>query len=85
MNCASHLINVNESIKLKVGANEITISTSGINIKAAKVSIEGQVSAEVKAATLKLEGQATSEVKGTMLTLQGSAMTQIKGGIVNIG
>ncbi|HAM3260216.1 TPA: type VI secretion system tip protein VgrG, partial [Escherichia coli] len=74
-----------QSIKLKVGANEITISTSGINIKAAKVSIEGQVSAEVKAATLKLEGQATSEVKGTMLTLQGSAMTQIKGGIVNIG
>ncbi|EMF1799742.1 type VI secretion system tip protein VgrG [Escherichia coli] len=74
-----------QSIKLKVGANEITISTAGINIKAAKVSIEGQVSAEVKAATLKLEGQATSEVKGTMLTLQGSAMTQIKGGIVNIG
>ncbi|HFF3959687.1 TPA: type VI secretion system Vgr family protein [Escherichia coli] len=74
-----------QSIKLKVGANEITISTSGINIKASKVSIEGQVSAEVKAATLKLEGQATSEVKGTMLTLQGSAMTQIKGGIVNIG
>ncbi|EJA1280786.1 type VI secretion system tip protein VgrG [Escherichia coli] len=74
-----------QSIKLKVGANEITISTSGINIKAAKVSIEGQVSAEVKGATLKLEGQATSEVKGTMLTLQGSAMTQIKGGIVNIG
>ncbi|HDD9276520.1 TPA: type VI secretion system tip protein VgrG [Escherichia coli] len=74
-----------QSIKLKVGVNEITISTSGINIKAAKISIEGQVSAEVKAATLKLEGQAISEVKGTMLTLQGSAMTQIKGGIVNIG
>ncbi|EFD5161004.1 type VI secretion system tip protein VgrG [Escherichia coli] len=74
-----------QSIKLKVGANEIMISASGINIKAAKVSIEGQVSAEVKAATLKLEGQAISEVKGTMLTLQGSAMAQIKGGIVNIG
>ncbi|EFL3757217.1 TPA: type VI secretion system Vgr family protein [Escherichia coli] len=74
-----------QSIKLKVGANEITISTSGINIKAAKVSIVGQVSAEIKGTTLKLEGQATSEVKGTMLTLQGSAMTQIKGGIVNIG
>lgn len=74
-----------QSIKLKVGVNEITISTSGISIKAAKISIEGQASAEVKASTLKLEGQAISEVKGTMLTLQGSAITQIKGGIVNIG
>ncbi|HCX7416391.1 TPA: type VI secretion system tip protein VgrG, partial [Escherichia coli] len=74
-----------QSIKIKVGANEITISTSGISIKAAKITIEGQASAEVKAATLKLEGQAISEVKGTMLTLQGSAITQIKGGIVNIG
>lgn len=74
-----------QSIKIKVGANEITISTSGIDIKAAKITIEGQVSAEVKAATLKFESQAISEVKGTMLTLQGSAMTQIKGGIVNIG
>ncbi|WP_247999699.1 type VI secretion system Vgr family protein [Escherichia marmotae] len=74
-----------QSIKIKVGVNEITISTSGVSIKAAKITIEGQASAEVKAATLKLEGQAISEVKGTMLTLQGSAMTQIKGGIVNIG
>ena len=74
-----------QSIKIKVGANEITLSTSGIDIKAAKITIEGQVSAEVKAATLKFESQAISEVKGTMLTLQGSAMTQIKGGIVNIG
>lgn len=74
-----------QSIKIKVGANEITISTSGIDIKAAKITIEGQVSAEVKAAILKFESQAISEVKGTMLTLQGSAMTQIKGGIVNIG
>ncbi|EFI6793444.1 type VI secretion system tip protein VgrG [Escherichia coli] len=74
-----------QSIKIKVGANEITISTSGISIKAAKITVEGQASAEVKAATLKLEGQAISEVKGTMLTLQGSAITQIKGGIVNIG
>ena len=74
-----------KSIRIKVGVNEITISTSGISVKAAKIAIEGQASAEVKAATLKLEGQAVSEVKGTMLTLQGSAMTQIKGGIVNIG
>ena len=73
-----------ESTK-SIRINEITISTSGISVKAAKIAIEGQASAEVKAATLKLEGQAVSEVKGTMLTLQGSAMTQIKGGIVNIG
>ncbi|EKD4346391.1 type VI secretion system tip protein VgrG, partial [Escherichia coli] len=74
-----------QSIKIKVGVNEIIISTSGINIKGTQIAIEGQGSAELKGATLKLEGQAMSEVKGTMLTLQGSAMTQIKGGIVNIG
>ncbi|EDA3267907.1 type VI secretion system tip protein VgrG [Salmonella enterica subsp. enterica serovar Bovismorbificans] len=74
-----------QSIKIKVGVSEITISTSGISIKGAKITVEGQASAEVKGATLKLEGQGISEVKGTMLTLQGSAMTQIKGGIVNIG
>lgn len=74
-----------QSIILKVGVNEITISTTGISIKGAKITIEGQASTEVKGATLKLEGQAISEVKGTMLTLQGSAMTQIKGGIINIG
>ncbi|HAH0618285.1 TPA: type VI secretion system tip protein VgrG, partial [Escherichia coli] len=74
-----------QSIKIKVGVNEITISKTGISIKGTKINVEGQGATEVKGTTLKLEGQAMTEVKGTMLTLQGSAMTQIKGGIVNIG
>ena len=74
-----------QSIQLKVGTSEITISPSGVIIKGTMIKLEGQSTTEVKGITLKLEGQAVTEMKGTMLTLQGSAMTQIKGGIINIG
>ncbi|EFA0266069.1 type VI secretion system tip protein VgrG, partial [Escherichia coli] len=59
-----------QSLILKVGANKIELSPSGITITGT---------------LLKLEGKATTEVKGTMMTVQGSAITQIKGGVINIG
>lgn len=74
-----------QSVRLKVGTNEITISASEINIKGTTIKLEGVAKTEVKGTTLKLEGQAVTEVKGTVLTLQGEAMTQVKGGLINIG
>lgn len=74
-----------QSVQLKVGTNEITLSPSGINIKGTSIKLEGQAMIEIKGAIVKLEGQAVTEMKGTVMTIQGSAMTQIKGGLINIG
>ncbi|PIJ48245.1 type IV secretion protein Rhs [Erwinia sp. OLTSP20] len=59
-----------QSIELKVGANKISISPSGI-------SINGMM--------LTLEASATAELKAAMTTVSGSGMTHISGGIINIG
>lgn len=59
-----------QSIELKVGANKISLSASGIAINGMMVSIKGN---------------GTVELKSPMTTVSGSGMTQITGGIINIG
>jgi type VI secretion system secreted protein VgrG len=58
-----------QSITLKVGANSLTISPTGVEIKGMMVSIEGQMQ---------------TEVKGLMTTTSGTAMLTLKGAITMI-
>ena len=53
-----------QSITLKVGANTLTLSQSGIEIKGLQVAIEGQTQAELKGLTTSVNGTATLTLKG---------------------
>lgn len=74
-----------QSIELKVGANKITLSASGISINGATLKLQASSTAEMKGAILKLEGSGTAELKGAMATVSGSGMAKVSGGITNIG
>ncbi|WP_353613431.1 type VI secretion system tip protein TssI/VgrG [Mangrovibacter phragmitis] len=74
-----------QSIELKVGANKITLSASGISINGATLKLQASSTAEMKGAILKLEGSGTAELKGAMATVSGSGMARVSGGITNIG
>lgn len=64
------VIESTQSIKLKVGSSEISISPAGITLTGV---------------TIKINGSSTAELKGAMVMVQGSGMTQIKGGVTMIG
>lgn len=56
-------------ITLKVGANSITLSSAGVEIKGTQVTVQATGSAKFQ---------------GTAVDVQGSAVTNVKGGIVKI-
>ncbi|MFH5926819.1 type VI secretion system Vgr family protein [Roseomonas xinghualingensis] len=58
-----------QSITLKVGANTLTLSQQGI---------------EIKGLTVKVDGTVMTEIKGLMLKADGSAMLMLKGGITMV-
>ncbi|MCL9781220.1 type VI secretion system tip protein VgrG [Vibrio sp. S4M6] len=68
------------NIELKVESSKISISASGIELDAPKITINGKASAEMKAATVSIEGQGTAELKSASVTVNASAMAQIKAG-----
>ncbi|HHL2712510.1 TPA: type VI secretion system Vgr family protein [Yersinia enterocolitica] len=59
-----------QSIELKVGSSKLSITPTGITLKALTICIEGS---------------GTAELKGAMVTVNGSGMTQLKGGVTMIG
>lgn len=67
-------IEAQTSICLKVGANTITIDSSGITLEASQIKGSADTAVEFKGgASAKLEGGGTTEVKaGGMLTIKGS-------------
>ncbi|CAA0114005.1 Actin cross-linking toxin VgrG1 [BD1-7 clade bacterium] len=67
-------------IELSVGSNSISISPSGVEISAMKVSISGQTQAELKGAMVTVQGQATADLKGAIVNVNGDAMTNVKAG-----
>jgi type VI secretion system secreted protein VgrG len=67
-------------IKLSVGTSSIELSSSGIKISGAQISIKGTAKAEIKAPKIDIAAQAKATVKGAMVEVNGSAMTEIKAG-----
>ena len=76
-----------ESVKLMVHGNTITVSKDGINIESDKdigLKIEGDTKLEVKGnAEVKTEGD--TAISGNNVTVKSSVKTEIKGGQVVLG
>jgi type VI secretion system secreted protein VgrG len=74
-----------QSITLKVGANKIVISTSGIVIDAGGGKVEvAPAGVNVKGPTIGLKADAQASVEGAIVKVAGSGMTQIQGALVKI-
>lgn len=70
-------ITATQGIELTVGASKLSITPSGITIKAPTVTVEGS-------GKLSLKSSGMAELTGTTVKVQGSAMAQLKGGIVQV-
>ncbi|BEM90446.1 type VI secretion protein (plasmid) [Serratia marcescens] len=70
-------ITASQGIELKVGASKLSITPSGITIKAPTVTVEGS-------GKLALKSSGMAELLGATVKVQGSAMAQLKGGIVQV-
>ncbi|MCX9039072.1 type VI secretion system tip protein VgrG [Citrobacter portucalensis] len=64
------ILESNQSIELKVGSNNVTLSTDGISINGTMVEIQSSTNAELK---------------GTTTTVSGTTMTTIDGELIRIG
>jgi type VI secretion system secreted protein VgrG len=69
MSAGSGTIEAAQTITLKVGSNSIVISTSGITVKGATVSVQGQSEVQVQAPSIQVSA---------------SGVLALKGGVVNI-
>ncbi len=58
-----------QTITLKVGSNSITISQSGIALKATQITITGDAKVEVSGPMVNVSGSGTVQVKGGMVTI----------------
>lgn len=71
------IITASQQIELKVGSSKLSITPSGITIKAPTVKIEGN-------GKLSLKSGGIAELIATTTKVEGSAMAQLKGGIVQV-
>lgn len=84
-NLGSIAIEAMNGITLTCGGSSIEVGTSGVTMKGATATIEGQGKTDVKGAQLNLQGQAMASLKGAMVQVSGDAMLQAKGGVTMIG
>lgn len=73
-----------KKIEFKVGQSTITLTPDGVTIKATKISIEGQMSAEMKAVQVSVKGSAQTKVSSPMTEVSGDGMLTLKGGLTKI-
>lgn len=71
-------IESSEKIVLKVGGSELSISATGITLKAPTLKLEGSASVGIKGAKVDLAADAIANIKG-------NAMVVIDGGLIKIG
>lgn len=71
-------------IELKVGASTISITPSGIEMKAPQIKIQGMAQVEIKAPMMTGKADAMLQLQGTMTQLKGDGVLIVRGGITMI-
>ena len=84
INAANMTLTATTNITLKVGANKIVISTSGIAIEGMQVQIKGTGSAKMEAPVINVEATGANTIKGGIVNVEASGIAVIKGGLVKI-
>lgn len=84
INAANMTLTATTNITLKVGANKIVISNSGVVIEGAQVQVKGTGSAKMEAPLINVEATGANTIKGAMVNVDASGIAVIKGSLVKI-
>ena len=92
------LIDAKKEFKIKVGSSTITIKPTGIELKAAKITLNAKTKVDVKASAVTIDAKAKVDIKakaainvdakgqtkvaGAMVEVAGKGMVTIKGGVI---
>ena len=92
------LIDAKKEFKIKVGSSTITIKPTGIELKAAKITLNAKTKVDVKATAVTVDAKAKVDIKakaainvdakgqtkvaGAMVEVAGKGMVTIKGGVI---
>ncbi len=69
VNAANITLTATTNITLKVGANKIVISTSGVVVEGMSVQIKGTASAKMEAPVVNVEASGINTIKGTLVKI----------------
>ncbi len=84
VNAANITLTATTNITLKVGANKIVISNSGVVVEGIAVQVKGTGTAKMEAPVVNVEATGANTIKGGIVNVDASGIAVIKGSLVKI-